>query len=228
MSEDTGRLRSLLADARGPIVVSRAISPSLSAVLSSLPRDDVVVRPTFRGSTVWGTVEDAVVVVEHPNWFGRPERKPPGRVVILVYGDATPSPDATWNHRFVRHGTGGGDTTFIREPSVPDVDRDRFPGEATAKARRLALLAGQVPGFRLAHGKPRSPVFVAMFPLDPHRVTSALAGTGDISAEPVGAQFPDLPGGVRVRVDAAAPEESLRAWVDAADKVVRSTERLEP
>lgn len=228
MSEDVGRLRSLLVDVRGPIVVSRAISPSLVTLLSSLPRDDVVARPTFRGSTVWGTVEDSVVVAEHPNWFGRLERMPPGRVVVLVLDGANPFPVGTSDIHFVRDDTRGRNATFISGPSVPDVDRDRARTEATTKARRLALLAGQVPGFRLAHGKPRSSVFVAMFPLDPDRVTSALGGTKDISAEPVGARFPDLPGGVRIRVDAAATEESLRRWVDTADRIVRSVERLEP
>jgi hypothetical protein len=227
MSEDSGRLRTLLADARGPIVVSRAISPGVAAVLTSLQRDDVVVRPTIRGSTVWGTVDDAIVVVEHPNWFGRPERKPPGRVVVLVHDGATPFSESEWHHCVVREDLVATAPGPSAELVMSDVERDRFHAEATAKARRLALLAGQVPGFRLAHGKPRSPVFVAMFPLDPHRVTSALAGSVDISAESVGVRFPDLPGGVRVRAGAAATEASLRTWVDKADKIVRSGERLE-
>ncbi len=228
MSGDGGELPLLLSDARGPIVVSRALSPGLSDLLASLRREDVAVRPTVRGATVWGDVADAVVVVEHPNWFGRPERQPPGRVVVLVHDVDAALPASTQDHRFIRDETGPGFATFDPAPMDYDSDRQQSYVEATTKARRLALLTGQVPGFRLAHGKPRSPVFVAMFPLDPHRVTSALAGSVDISAEPVGARFPDLPGGVRVRVDAAASEETLREWVDAADKIVRSGERLEP
>ena len=227
MSGSGGELPSLLAYVRGPVVVSRALSPSLSAVLASVRREDVVVRPTVRGATVWGDVADAVVVVEHPNWFGRPEEKPLGRVVVLVHDvDAAVSTD-TPDHCFIRHDTDTGFAAFDRPPRVPDSRGQQRLTEATTKARRLALLAGQVPGFRLAHGKPRSPVFVAMFPLDPHRVTSALAGSVDVSAQPVGARFPDLPGGVRVRVGAVASEGAIREWVDAADRIVRSGKRLE-
>ena len=228
MSGDGDGLLSLLAEARGPVVVSRAVGPSLWSVLSSLGREDVDVRPTVRGATVWGDVADAVVVVEHPNWFGRPDWTPSGRVMVVVHDDDVTFPAVTRDHRFIRNDRGPGIATFGPAPIVPDPDRQQRHAAATTKARRLALLAGQVPGFRLAHGKPGSPVFVAMFPVDPHRVTSALAGSGNISAEPVGARFPELPGGVRVRVGAAASEGAIRKWVDAADRIVRSEERLEP
>lgn len=228
MSRNGDELQSLLQDASGPIVVSRAISPELRAGLGSSGRDDVIVRPTVRGSTVWGDASDAVVIIEQPNWFGRPELLPTARVVILVDETATACFDTSAGHHFVRDSATNGIVVCGSLRSEEAVaGRRQSHSMATTQARRLALLGGQVPGFRLAHGKPRSPVFVAMFPLDPHRVTSALAGSVGVSAAPAGPRFPDLPGGVRIRVDAAASEEGLRDWIGAADEIVRSGERLE-
>ena len=228
MSRDSGDLPSLLQDASGPIVASRAVSPELRASLRSSGRDDIVVRPTVRGRTVWGDVSNAVVVIEQPNWFGRPEVLPAAGVVVLVDQAAGACFDATAGPHFVRDGAANGIVACSSLRSEEAVaDRRQGHSEATTQARRLALLGGQVPGFRLAHGKPRSPVFVAMFPIDPHRVTSALAGSVGVSAAPAGPRFPDLPGGVRIRVDAAASEQDLRDWMVAADEIVRSGKRLE-
>lgn len=221
-------LQPLLQDASGPIVVSRAISPELTASLGSSGRDDVLVRPTVRGTAVWGDVSDAVVVSEQPNWFGRPEALPTARVVILVDETSAACFDTSARHHFVRDCATKRIVVCSSLRSEEAVaGRRQGHSVATTQARRLALLGGQVPGFRLAHGKPRSPVFVAMFPIDPHRVTSALAGSVGVSAAPTGPRFPDLPGGVRIRVDAAASEQDLRAWMGAADEIVRSGERLE-
>lgn len=199
----------------GPIVVSRSLSPEVASAFELDNRTGVERRPTVRGATVWGDVDRAAVIVEQPNGFGRPEFIPAGRLVIVVLESGAPPPQVEHDHMLAvesvvaRHG--------------PSMTTEGYAA-ATTQARRLALLLGQVPRFRLPHGTPRSPRFVAMFGVDPDRVTSAFATSRALAAVGVAERFPDLPGGVLIRVEAAASEETLRAQVAVVDAMIRQGE----
>jgi hypothetical protein len=192
------------------------MTPDLGAALGLMERTDAVARPTVRGATVWGTVDDAVVIVEHPNGFGRPELVPAARQAILVLRSGVPRPAAAGNLALASSAT-------VVCSADPAATADGY-ATATVQACRFALLLRQLPRFRLAHGTPRSPIFVAMFPLDPYRVTSAFAESTHLAAEAIAPRFPDLPGGVLIRVAATASERMLRRQVAVVEKLIRQGE----
>ncbi len=73
-------------------------------------------------------------------------------------------------------------------------------GSTVRDARHLAASLTQVPGLRLPHGQPESPWFVASLPSSAESAAQRLTANGFVGCTPLGRDFPEYPGGLRVQV----------------------------
>ncbi len=115
-------------------------------------------------------------------------------------------------------------------PAEPHVLLDHRTGETLAGedwlrrvrlARRVARTLSVLPGVRLAHGDPEAPWFVALLPVRAADAVARLREDGVAGVVPLLPTRPELPGGVRVHLDADGPGvvaacvASLRNVLDA-------------
>lgn len=136
--------------------------------------------PLISGRTVWAVSarEEWLHVIEQPNYFGRFEtRLPSARAVTTV-----------------RRWAGARDAG-----AVVDVDVE-VPRDAVRTAQGLAGRLLQIPGVKLPHGRAESPWFVVGLPSDPKKVSQVLLQEGFGACTPLGVEYAEFPGGLRIEV----------------------------
>ncbi len=171
-----------------------AVSRAADPVLAAAVGDvaSTVEIPALRGRTIWAARPAPFAVVEQPNWWGRLETMPAEPYVVL-------------DHRT--------EATEFR-PQGEWEERVRF-------ARRVARTLGVLPGVRLAHGDPEAPWFVALLPVLATEVVARLHEDGLVGVAPLRPTRPELPGGVRVHLDADEPG-SLAVCVASLRNILES------
>lgn len=181
--------RGLAPGVRGELVAAGGGADELACVRGE------VILPTDLTS-------DDVVVVGHPNWFGRFDSAPVHARAVVV---AEPRLGA---HRQFPPGeivmVGGS-----ADPDTAEAGRQR--------AGRLAKRLGQLSGLLVAYGAPVSGVFVVLVPVDPVRVAASLPGPAEVASN----AYPELPGGIRVDVSGVA-ESDMAAYAAAMEDAIRN------
>jgi hypothetical protein len=159
--------------------------------------------PVVGGQTVWRALQDPtdrLIVVEHPNYFGRPEQQTPeGPNVFPVQWWPSPS-----------------------GPHPADATADGPHGDLEA-ARHLATGLRSIRGVRCPHGQPAAPWFVVSLPVSPDAVAAELAAAGFTECRIMARRFPEFPGGLHLQV--AWPRRDNRAFLAVVRGVVEDLER---
>lgn len=149
------------------------------------------VVPVVGGQTVWSAGPEAFVpVIEQPNWFGRIEKTSPHdeRAITLLWWKQAASADTA------------------------TIAAYRSAGSMAA-TRNLAGRLRQIPGVGLPHGQPESPWFVVSLPGNASNVAERLRLGGFAGCRPLGMEFPEFPGGMRIEVAWSAADNEQFAVV---------------
>lgn len=185
------------------VFISRGLAPGIRGELGAagVGANELA---CVRGEVILPTdlTSEDVVVVGHPNWFGRFDSAPLHARAVVV---AEPRLGA---HRQLPPG----DIVMVGGSADPDT--------AEAGRRRAGPLAkrlGQLGGVVVAYGTPVSGVFIVLVPVDPVRVSASLPGP----AEAASIAYPELPGGIRVDVSGVA-ESDMAAYASAMEDAIRN------
>lgn len=97
----------------------------------------------------------------------------------------------------------------------------RRVGEFSAhKARYLAGRLEELPGVSLANKRGFLREFAVVLPLDPDEAVAAMAERGFLAGIPLGAEYPELSGGLLVAVTERRTRHQLDSYVDALKEVI--------
>jgi glycine dehydrogenase subunit 1 len=97
----------------------------------------------------------------------------------------------------------------------------RRVGELSAqKARYLAGRLEELPGVSLANKSGFLREFAVLLPLDPDEAVAAMAERGFLAGIPLGAEYPELSGGLLVAVTERRTRHQLDSYVDALKEVI--------
>jgi glycine dehydrogenase subunit 1 len=92
--------------------------------------------------------------------------------------------------------------------------------QSVAKAHHLAQLLAAIPGVRLAVSSPFGREFPLLLDADPDTVIAAMAERGFLAGIPLGADYPEFPGGLLVAVTERRTRAELEGYAAALKEVI--------
>ena len=188
-------LDEIVALLDGPFGYSRALAPGLRSNLRILA--DSQELPFVRGRTVIPGGFDGPVIVGYPNYLGVFEDRVPTNALHLT---------SRWSGL---RGLPAGALCVETEPSV----NDGLATEALRNARLLSKRLRQLPGVEIAF-KPQSPIVIVLAPrvrLGPH---------DEPGMTPIGSDYPELPGGIRIELAQDAGSDELSRYAASLEQTI--------
>ena len=92
--------------------------------------------------------------------------------------------------------------------------------QSMARAHHLAGLLAKLPGVSLAVPAPFAREFPVLLPVEPERVLAGMAERGYLAGIPLGADYPEFPGGMLVAVTERRTRQQLEGYAAALGEVI--------
>lgn len=203
-------LRDVLAQG-GTVSISRLASPALRLALKGYTISEA---PAVAGCAIWSGGEDAVRVVEWPNWLGRLEERPPGNALCV----ASPGSAPPWQADHMIVGTAQEGYETVHEGWAPEqvarVNHDRRAHRMKELSGHLMQTRGVAPAWA-----PEAPTALVLFPVSPLRLLAKAPPPRMLQVDII-TGFSEFPGGVRLEVTDVGHDAALRSWSGEAAQAV--------